>query len=81
MEKLLSIIIPTYNMEKYLNKCLDSLLIKTGLEYLEVIVVNDGSSDSSLSIAQAYQQKYPDVLSSLIKQTEIMVHASMQDYL
>lgn len=61
MEKLLSIIIPTYNMEKYLNKCLDSLLIKTGLEYLEVIVVNDGSSDSSLSIAQAYQQKYPDV--------------------
>lgn len=48
-------------MEKYLNKCLDSLLIKTGLEYLEVIVVNDGSSDSSLSIAQAYQQKYPDV--------------------
>lgn len=48
-------------MEKYLNKCLDSLLIKTGIEYLEIIVVNDGSSDASLSIAQDYKKKFPNV--------------------
>lgn len=59
--KLLSIIIPTYNMEKYLSRCLDSLLIKENLNLLEIWVVNDGSKDNSSEIAHQYADKYPGV--------------------
>lgn len=48
-----SVIIPVYNVEKYLKQCLDSLLRQT-LEDIELICVNDGSTDSSLSILQEY---------------------------
>lgn len=70
MEKLLSVAIPTYNMEKYLNRCLDSFVIedKDLLNKLEVIVVNDGSKDSSSVIAHEYQQKYPDVFCVIDKE-------------
>lgn len=61
MNKVLSIIIPTYNMEKYLRRCLDSLIIdEEGMKQLEVLVINDGSKDSSSQIAHEYQDKYPD---------------------
>ena len=43
MEKLLTIIIPTYNMEKYLNQCLDSLLTEKAQGLLDILVVIDGS--------------------------------------
>lgn len=60
MDKLLSIIIPTYNMERYLRKCLDSLIVETSLmSQLEVLVINDGSKDSSSTIAHEYEAKYP----------------------
>lgn len=59
--KQLSIIIPTYNMEKYLYRCLNSLLIKEHFNLLEVWVVNDGSKDRSSSIAHEYAEKYPEV--------------------
>lgn len=59
-EKILSIVIPTYNMEKYLNRCLDSLIIDHVLmPEIEVIIVNDGSKDRSLAIAQQYEKEYP----------------------
>ena len=61
MNKILTIIIPTYNMEKYLRRCLDSLIIdEEGMKQLEVLVFNDGSKDSSSQIAHEYQDKYPD---------------------
>lgn len=61
MEKILTVVVPTYNMEKYLDKCLASLIVGDGLmERLEVIVVNDGSKDSSSEIAHSYESKYPD---------------------
>lgn len=61
MNKILTIIIPTYNMEKYLRRCLDSLIIdEEGMKQLEVLVINDGSKDSSSQIAHEYQDKYPD---------------------
>jgi len=59
MEKLLTLIIPTYNMERYLKKCLDSLLVARNLDSLEVLVVNDGSKDASSAIAHEYSEKYP----------------------
>ena len=61
MNKILTIIIPTYNMEKYLRRCLDSLIIdEEGMKQLEVLVINDDSKDSSSQIAHEYQDKYPD---------------------
>jgi len=51
-----SVIMPVYNVEKYLRQCLDSLLNQT-LQEFEIICVDDGSKDSSLAILQEYQQK------------------------
>ena len=51
-----SVIVPVYNVEKYLGLCLDSLLKQT-LQEIEIICVNDGSSDGSLAILEKYQQK------------------------
>ena len=69
MNKILTIIIPTYNMEKYLRRCLDSLIIdEEGMKQLEVLVINDGSKDSSSQIAHEYQDKYPDTFRVIDKE-------------
>lgn len=62
MEKILSIIVPTYNMEKYLDKCLSSLIVSDEdlMRHLEVLVVNDGSKDRSSEIAHSYVDRYPE---------------------
>ena len=56
-----SIILPVYNVEKYLSACLDSLLAQT-LEEIEIVAVNDGSTDGSQQILQAYQSLNPEKL-------------------
>lgn len=69
MEKILTIVIPTYNMEKYLRRCLDSLIIdEEGMKLLEVLVINDGSKDSSSAIAHEYQDKFPDTFRVIDKE-------------
>lgn len=70
MEKILTIVIPTYNMEKYLHKCLDSLLIKDErvLNNIQVLVVNDGSKDSSSVIGHEYEKKYPNIFRVIDKE-------------
>lgn len=62
MEKILTIIIPTYNMEKYLDRSLSCLIVPDAelMRQLEVIVVNDGSKDRSSEIAHGYADRYPD---------------------
>ena len=57
----LSIVIPVYNVEKYLAKCLDSV-IYPGLEDYETVIVNDGSTDSSLSVAEDYARRFPGLI-------------------
>lgn len=58
----LSIIVPTYNVEKYLANCLDSLVNQDlSPKSYEIIIVNDGSTDSSPQIALTYEQKYPQI--------------------
>ena len=52
----ISIIIPVYNAEKYLHKCLDSIINQT-LSDIEIICINDGSTDTSFSILEEYAQK------------------------
>lgn len=61
-----SIIVPVYNMEKYIEKCLDSLVNQT-LNDIEIVVVNDGSSDNSQRIIDKYVKKYPNKVKSYIK--------------
>ena len=61
MEKILSIIIPMYNSYAYIEKCLDSLILdEKHMQLLEVIVVNDGSTDNCQELVQPYVQKYPN---------------------
>lgn len=53
MDKMISIIVPVYNVEKYLEKCINSILGQT-YENLELILINDGSNDGSEAICQKY---------------------------
>jgi glycosyltransferase involved in cell wall biosynthesis len=62
MEKLLSIIIPSYNMEQLLPRCLDSLLASGAGEAFEAIVVNDGSKDDTLKVALSFRDANPDCI-------------------
>ena len=57
----ISVIIPVYNSERYLKKCLDSLLGQTFQDF-EIIAVNDGSTDSSRVILDQYETRYPDTV-------------------
>ena len=66
-EKLLTLAVPTYNMEKYLARCLDSVLCENK-EYIEVLVVNDGSKDNSSEIGHHYERQYPDVIRVIDKE-------------
>ena len=68
MEKLLTIIIPTYNMEKYLNQCLDSLLTEKAQDLLDILVVIDGCKDRSSEIAHGYADKYPETVRVIDKE-------------
>ncbi len=67
MDKILTIIIPTYNMEKYLRHCLDSLIVPN-MGKVEVLVINDGSKDSSSVIGHEYQDKYPQTFRVIDKE-------------
>lgn len=62
-----SIIVPVYNVENYLAKCLDSL-VKQTLENIEVLVVNDGSKDGSQKIIEQYAQQYPEKIKPFFKE-------------
>ena len=62
----ISVIVPVYNVEKYIDKCLDNLVNQT-LKDIEIIVVNDGSPDNSQDIINSYQKKYPRMIKSFIK--------------
>lgn len=65
--KILSVAIPTYNMERYLGRCLDSLVAVRQIDALEIIVVNDGSTDRSSEIAHRYEKVHPGSLTVVDK--------------
>lgn len=69
MNKLLTIVIPTYNMQAYLHRCLNSLLVsEEQMQQLEVLVINDGSKDNSSAIAHEYEEKHPDTFRVIDKE-------------
>lgn len=66
--KLLTVAVPSYNVEQYLNQCLDSFAddrLKAGLE---VIIVDDGSQDRTAEIAREYVEKYPEIFRLISKE-------------
>lgn len=68
MEKILTVVVPTYNAEKYLRDNLESFCIETILSDIEVLVINDGSTDHSLEIANEYAERYPDTYRVISKE-------------
>ncbi len=66
--KLLTIVIPMYNMERYIDKCLTSLIFPDGMEQMEVLVINDGSRDRSSEIAHQYESRYPQTFRVIDKE-------------
>lgn len=67
-DKLLTIVVPSYNASKYLDFNLQSFLCPSEPEKLEVIVVDDGSTDDTARIADAYHEKYPDTIKVIHKE-------------
>ena len=64
--KLLSIVVPSYNSEEYLENCINSLI--TQREFVEILIVNDGSKDSTAKIADEFAEKYPDCVKAIHKE-------------
>ena len=61
MEKALTVIIPAYNVSQYIKQGMDSLLEeKSIIPYIDIIIVNDGSKDNTLEIAEEYRNAFPD---------------------
>ena len=60
-EKLISVIVPVYNVEKYLEKSLDSI-IEAAIDDMEILIINDGSTDSSEEIIKKYENNYPELI-------------------
>ena len=61
-KRILGIGIPSYNGEKYLDRCIPTFIHKDIMEKIEVIIVNDGSTDNTKKIAEKYQKMYPDTV-------------------
>ena len=61
--KLLTITVPCYNSENYMKKCVDSLL--EGGENVEILIVDDGSSDKTAQIADEYAEKFPTIVRAI----------------
>ena len=62
MKKLLTVVIPAYNAEPFLERCLDSMLKTEYRNDTELLVVNDGSKDKTGEIAECYARQYPDIV-------------------
>lgn len=61
--KLLTILVPCYNSADYMNVAIESLLINDSR--IEIIIVNDGSSDQTKEIAEEYERKYPEIIKTI----------------
>lgn len=69
MQKLLTIVVPVYKVEAYINKCLDSLLLSPDkMQQLEVIIVNDGTPDNSAELSREYVKRYPETFRQIDKE-------------
>lgn len=69
MQKLLTIIVPVYKVEPYINKCLDSLIIAPELmEKMDVLIINDGTPDRSAEMSREYVKRFPGIFRQIDKE-------------
>jgi len=63
-QKRISVVIPVYNGQKYIRRCIDSVLNQEGFDtqWLDIILINDGSNDTSLDILKIYEGQYPNII-------------------
>lgn len=80
MSECISIIVPAYNVEKYLEHCLDSILSQTYPDY-EIMLVDDGSSDRTGAIADQYHAQYPDKIKAIHTQNQGVTQARFEGVL
>ncbi|MFK2500964.1 glycosyltransferase family 2 protein [Bacteroides fragilis] len=79
MAKLLSVIVPSYNVEQYLKKTVESFLKCKTLSEIELIIVSDGSTDKTVEIANKYKKSILRLSLLLIKRMEVMAQQSIVD--
>lgn len=83
---LVSVVIPAYNVEKYLGECLRSITHQT-LMSLEIIIVNDGSTDNTLSVAQSFAEKNDNIIvvdkdnGGIVSARKAGIRAASADYI
>lgn len=69
MQKLLTIVVPVYKVEAYINKCLDSLIIDNELmDKMDVLIINDGTPDQSAEMSREYVKQFPGVFRQIDKE-------------
>lgn len=64
----LTVVVPAYNSQHYLDKCLASLLETNIMNQLEVLIINDGSTDKTADVAQTYVERYPNIFTLVNKE-------------
>lgn len=67
MDKVLTVTVPSYNVEKFLNQTLESFVDSCILNDVEILVVDDGSKDKTIEIGKKYEDKYPDTFRVISK--------------
>lgn len=69
-DRLLSIVVPVYKVEAYINKCLDSLILEDAslMDRLEVLIVNDGTPDHAAEMSREYVKRYPNTFRQIDKE-------------
>ena len=66
---LLSIVVPAYNVERYIEDCLSSLVNQT-MQNHKIIIVNDGSTDDTEKICLKYAKKYPEIITYIFQENK-----------
>ena len=66
--KILTVVVPMYNVENYITNCLDSFVIPEIMERVEVLVIDDGGQDSSAQLAEQYAVRYPQTFQVIHKE-------------
>ena len=69
-----SVLIPVYNVEQYLEKCINSIVDQNYSDY-EIIIVDDGSTDNSGRICDSFKDKYPEIITVIHKQNQGLISA------
>lgn len=66
--RILTFLIPCYNVAACVNRCIDSMLVDEVLDNIEILLINDGSKDNTLEVLHEYERKYPDVVRVIDKE-------------